>query len=162
VARVDKREVLRRLRARVGAELEAAIATQKEAHAAAVHEEARPESDKDTRATEGSYLARGLAMRVAELATASARLESLDLEALDLSTIAVGALVEVSDEANERLLYFIAPAGAGETIEVDGVVVLVITPRAPLCRALLGKETGDDVEFVAPRGARSLVIETID
>lgn len=158
--KVDKRAVLEALRARLAAELELAIATQRQAQAAAVHEEARPESDKDTRATEGSYLARGLAMRVAELSTACARLDALDLGAAT-DAVAVGAMVEVSDADDARTTYFIAPAGAGETIEIGEIAVAVITPKAPLCRALLGKEPGDDVEFDAPRGKRELVIEAV-
>jgi transcription elongation GreA/GreB family factor len=158
---IDKRGVLDELRRRVAAELESAIATQREAQAAAVHEESRPDSDKDTRAIEGSYLARGLAMRVAELTEASARLAALDLDAVAGDVVAAGTLAEICDESGRRSIYFIAPAGAGESIEIDGARVAVSTPRAPLGRALLGKEPGDVVDFVAPRGARELEIAAV-
>lgn len=158
---VDKSALLALLRERIATELATAIETQKEAQAAAVHSEAKAEGDKDTRATETSYLARGLAMRVAELTRASTLLDAMHLEG-DRDSIAVGSLVEVSDaDSGERSAYFIAPAGAGEVLEIEGISVAVITPKAPLCRALLGKRQDDDVEFKAPRGTRELVIEAI-
>ena len=55
------------LKAVLLAQLEAALATARAAHKAAVegatHAEARPENDKDTRGLEQSYLARGVAQR---------------------------------------------------------------------------------------------------
>lgn len=46
------------------------------ARAGATHEEAKPENDKDTRALEQSYLARGEAARVEEQRTALAEIEA--------------------------------------------------------------------------------------
>ena len=69
--RLDKAALLTALRAQIAADLDALIASQKRAHEGATHEEARPESDKDTRATEASYVARGLAERVSSLEGAS-------------------------------------------------------------------------------------------
>ena len=64
---LDKAAVLCALRERVGADLDALVRRQRDVQAGAVHEEKRAEHAKDTRATEQSYLARGLAERVAEL-----------------------------------------------------------------------------------------------
>lgn len=158
---IDKREVLAALRERVARDLEDAVASQRHAQQSATHEEARPESDKDTRATETSYLARGLAMRVAELTEASRLLEAMELPPKD-GPIRVGSLVSVSDaDTGAEARYFIAPAGAGVALELDGASIAVITPRAPLCRAMLGKQPGDEIEFVAPRGTRVLEIEDV-
>ena len=53
------------------AQLEAQLATLERAYAAsreaATHDEAKPENDKDTRALEQSYIARGQALRVEEM-----------------------------------------------------------------------------------------------
>ena len=71
--------------------------------AGATHEEAKPENDKDTRALEQTYLARGQAQRVVETRTDAARLRAMDLRRLDAAaTIVVGALIGVS--CVERLL----------------------------------------------------------
>ena len=59
------------LNAELVAMLEGTLATLEAAHAdaraGATHEQAKPENDKDTRALEQSYLARGQAMRIETL-----------------------------------------------------------------------------------------------
>ena len=64
---VDKVEILKLLRERVSADLATMSAAQRAVVDGATHEENRPENDKDTRALEQSYLARGQAQRVVEL-----------------------------------------------------------------------------------------------
>jgi hypothetical protein len=51
----------------LAADLETAERAQQAAREGATHEEAKPENDKDTRALEQSYVARGQAKRVEEL-----------------------------------------------------------------------------------------------
>ena len=63
----DKTEILRLLRESVSADLTTMSAAQRAVVDGATHEENRPENDKDTRALEQSYLARGQAQRVVEL-----------------------------------------------------------------------------------------------
>ena len=58
-----KRDLVRLL----AADLETLERAQQAAIEGATHEEAKPENDKDTRALEASYLARGQAMRLEEL-----------------------------------------------------------------------------------------------
>lgn len=155
MSRADKVAVLTELRARVAADLEAVTASHKESAAAATHEEARAEGDKDMRSTETSYVARGLAMRVAELREASAALANFALRSFgDDHAIAAGALVTVEDDDGAREQYFIAPAGGGQVI--DGV--RVVTPAAPLARALLGSRVDDEVSLASPRGRRVMTI----
>ncbi|HWZ89090.1 MAG TPA: hypothetical protein VNW92_09580, partial [Polyangiaceae bacterium] len=60
----DKARILSLLRARVAADLATMSAAQRAVVVGATHEENRPENDKDTRALEQSYLARGQAQRV--------------------------------------------------------------------------------------------------
>lgn len=61
--------------------------------------------------------------------------------------IGVGALVEVEDGETGKTL-FLAPAGAGEELTGPGGdgVFFVVSPAAPLGKALLGKRVGDVVE----------------
>ena len=47
----------------------------------ATHEEAKPENDKDTRALEQSYLARGQASRIADLKASLAALRAMPVRA---------------------------------------------------------------------------------
>ena len=74
---LDKALIVAELRQLLHADLEAVAASQQETQAGATHEESKPENDKDTRALESSYLARGLARRVGELQEAATLLEAL-------------------------------------------------------------------------------------
>lgn len=151
----DKRALLDAVRARVAADLEAITSSQRQIHAGATHEESRPENDKDTRALEASYLARGLAQRVAELEAAVRLLGAVALRDFGGDDpIGLTALVDVEDDDGLERRYFVLPAGAG--LEVDGVQV--VTPASPLGRALLGKREGDELELRTARKARTLTI----
>lgn len=120
----------------------------------ATHEEARPENDKDTRATEQSYLARGQTMRTEALAEALGRVRALRLvlpRGGEGATIAPGHVVhaEVStdDDAHERW-FFVAPGAGGTELHCDGRTVLVLSPKAPVARALMGRAAGEAFELV--------------
>ena len=145
---IDKKAVVDALRARVAADLDAAITSQRDAQAGATHEEARPEGDKDTRATEASYVARGLAQRVADLQEAASLLANMLVRRFgEDDVVAVSAVVTCEDENGAECLYFIAPAGGGIKLAVGGQTLGVITPASPLGRVMLGKRAGDDVEL---------------
>lgn len=126
--------------------LEHTLATLEAAHAdaraGATHEQAKPENDKDTRALEQSYLARGQAMRIETLKAGIAALSTMSLAEGDVGR--VGALIDAEEEDGEQSLFFLAPEGGGSKLK-GGVQVL--TPASPLGRALLGKRAGDEVEL---------------
>jgi len=126
----------------------------------ATHEEAKPENDKDTRALEQSYLARGQAMRVDDLSSALAAVQAMSLRPFrDDQPIAIGALVLVEEDDQERL-FFVAPEGGGTAL-ADGAVQ-VVTPRSPLGRALLGKCVGDACSLSVASRTRELVVVAIE
>src|SRR5262245_40614469 len=94
----DKRELLLKLMAAIDADLESATASQHSTQQGAVHDDARAEDDKDTRAIEQQYLARGLAQRVEELRDALAKLRALKVRDFgEDDPIALSALVTVVD-----------------------------------------------------------------
>src|SRR6478736_4959230 len=153
-AAIDKREILRLLRESVSADLRVVVDC-------ATHEENRPENDKDMRALEQSYLARGQAQRVVELQDALNLLKALELRAFTTeSRIALGALVTL-DDGKDLEHYFIAPAGGGVRVTVDTAEVRVVTPQSPIARALLGKQEGDDFELRTPQGVRECSIASV-
>lgn len=159
---VLKAAVLAGLRAQLEADLDAVTESQKRTQEGATHEEARPESDKDTRATESSYLARGLAKRVSELRNVLSQLANFSPRRFgDDDEIGLGALVTCDNEAGDPERFFLAPAGGGARIVVGEVAVSVITPESPLARALLGKTTGDEVELRTARATRTLEIASV-
>jgi transcription elongation GreA/GreB family factor len=157
----DKARILSLLRARVAEDLATMSAAQRAVVDGATHEENRPENDKDTRALEQSYLARGQAQRVVELQDALNKLKALELREFSASSaIALCALVTV-DDGRELAHYFIAPAGGGLRIELEGVEVRVVTPQAPIAQALLGKHEGDDLDLRTPQGVTELSISSV-
>jgi hypothetical protein len=158
---LDKPRVLSALQARLQQDLAIASEAQRRTQSGATHEESKPENDKDTRALESSYLARGQAQRVVELTRDLASVSALALRMFGAeSPIAVSALVEL-DDGERTAHYFLAPVGGGLTLDVDGVVVRVLTPASPLGRALLGQIVGSDVEVRTPHGRRQYSVVTV-
>lgn len=159
---ISKDEVLRALRELVEADLARAVEAQRETQRGATHEEAKPENDKDTRALEATYLARGLAERVVALENATAALAALKLRSFDADTpIALGALVTLAPEHGPAASYFIVPGGGGLKLTVGSHTVTTITLDAPLGRALLGAYQGDEVSVQTPQGPKQLEVERV-
>lgn len=110
------------------------------------HEDARAEGDKDMRATEASYVARGQAMRVEAIAGDLQRLVGAPLPKLkETDPVQGGALVLIADAADQALrrVLFVHPSGGGSELVVDGVHITVLGPQSPLGRALIGRFEGD-------------------
>jgi transcription elongation GreA/GreB family factor len=147
--------------ARTEAELTTALAAQRNAQQGATHEESRPENDKDTRAVESSYLARGQAVRVVGLETSLATLSAFTPRDYPPgSTVGLGALVSVSD-AQGTAHYFLVPAAGGGEVCADEVRVKPVTLQTPVGRALVGKQLGDEFELKTPGGLKEWCIESI-
>jgi len=158
---VDKVNVRAALVARLERDLAVAAEAQRRTQSGATHEENKPENDKDTRAIEQSYLARGQALRVVELTNELAVASALELRRFDAATpIAVSALVGL-DDGERTSFYFVSPAGGGLTLDVGDVAVRVLTPQAPLGRALLGQTLGSDVEVATPQGVRQYSVSSV-
>lgn len=162
----DKKALLDALLARLRADLAAVESSQRDTQAGAVHEEARPESDKDTRATEASYLARGLARRVEELGASLSQLSNLALRSFgDDDTVALGAVVaaEREDASGEvrEVSYFMVPSAGGIKLEHGGTTVHTLTPGSPLGQALVGKRVDDELEAGPAKARFTLTITAI-
>jgi transcription elongation GreA/GreB family factor len=154
----------RALKAELLALLEAQLATLTSAHRAAregaTHEEAKPEHDKDTRAIEQSYLARGQAARIEELQDSVAAVAALALRAFGpTDAVALGALVTLDEDEGAALRLWLAPGGGGSRLAGG---VQVTTPKSPLGQALLGRLAGDDVEVPAAGKRRLLAITRVE
>jgi transcription elongation GreA/GreB family factor len=144
---LDKKALLEALKARLEAELSRATKRAKDAADGATHEENRAEGDKDMRATEASYVARGQAGRASEIEESLVRVGALELLAFKPGArIAISALIELLHD-DKQLHYFLVPAAGGERLAVGGVDVQTITPQSPLGRALLGLTEGDEAEL---------------
>jgi transcription elongation GreA/GreB family factor len=137
--------------------------TRERAHRAALegatHEEAKPENDKDTRALEQSYLARGEALRVEELRQGLHAVRSMPTRAFgEDEPASVGALV-VTEQEGATTVLLLAPFGGGTRLA--GGAVQVVTPQSPLGRALLGKRAGDDCEIALAGRTREVSVSDV-
>jgi transcription elongation GreA/GreB family factor len=145
VSSLSRKQALRdELLRRLEADFETAVRAHEAACAGATDEEAKPENDKDTRALEQSYLARGQAQRVEELRLGIACVQAMPLRAFEADApVALGALVTV-EENDERHELFVAPHGGGTML--SGGSVRVVTPKSPLGHALVGRRAGDECQ----------------
>lgn len=157
---IDKQALITALHARLAARYESLVASQRSAQAGATHGESKQEHAKDMRAVEQQYLARGLAERAETLRDGVASLASLDARDFgEDEPVHAGGLVGLVDEDDRELVYLLAPAGGGETIEAGGVTVTVVTPQSPLGASLLGARVGDELEVDLGAKRRSVVVE---
>ncbi|MDG2304955.1 MAG: GreA/GreB family elongation factor [Candidatus Binatia bacterium] len=149
----EKAEIVAALRDRVRTQLEALTESQQASQAGAAHAEARSEHPKDTRSTEASYLARGLADRVGQLQSAIIGLAEFAPPALPpAAPVALGALVGVEDEDGATTVHFLVPQGGGEKLPFSTGVIQALSPASPLGQALLGRRAEDEFEVDLPRG----------
>jgi len=156
-----KAHLLDMLRAELTRELEAARQRAQDAAAHATHEENRPENDKDMRSTEASYIARGQADRVREIAHALAQLSTIPVRDLEKGeAIVVSAIVTVRHEASETT-YFVVPAAGGARLRDDVGEVQTLATTSPLGAALLGLSEGDEAEATMPHG-RTRITRTFE
>lgn len=156
---LDKRALRDELARIIAADLDTRERAHRAAREGATHEEARAENDKDTRALEQSYLARGEAVRVEQLRTALAEVQAMPLRPFrDGERAALGALVTL-EEDGEELAFWLAPHGGGTRL-AGGVQVL--TPTSPLGRAILGKVAGDDISVAVAGRTRELSIVRVE
>jgi len=95
--------------------------------------------------------------RVAELDDKLSRAEVIDVSQLGGDTIKFGATVKLVDEdTDEEVTYKIV--GEYEADVRSGKVSIT----SPIARALIGKEVGDSVEVITPKGSRSYEILSVE
>jgi transcription elongation GreA/GreB family factor len=155
-AKIALKEELARI---IAADLDTRERAHRAALEGATHEEAKPENDKDTRALEQSYLARGEALRVEELRQGLLAVRSMPTRAFGHDEpAAVGALV-VTEQDRATTVLLLAPFGGGTRLA--GGAVQVVTPQSPLGRALLGKRAGDDCEIALAGRTRDVSVSEV-
>ena len=168
---MNKKDILTRVQAAIEALLSQALAAATQAHNAAIDDQSKAETQYDTLAIEAAYLAEGQSKRITEL---KSQLQQLKAQSTDKSdVITIGALFSLaydskptdSDDAIKH--FYLLPCAAGTCITVDidqpeGLLsqsehrqpktsklkqsqkVYVITPEAPLGKALIGLTVDED------------------
>jgi transcription elongation GreA/GreB family factor len=158
---LDKQALFEELLAQLQRERDKALAAQQATAEGATHSESKADSDKDTRATEASYLARGQAERAEALSRDVQRLARMKLRSFEPeSPVALSALVTIESEEGTARRVFVAAAGGGLVLAEGSVSV--VTPQSPLGRVLIGATEGDSVELVRAGRTSSLEIVCVD
>jgi transcription elongation GreA/GreB family factor len=140
------------------AERDTLLAAQRATAGGVTHAESKADSDKDTRAIEASYLARGQGQRVESLILDVQRLASMKLRAFDADTpVALSAVVTLHNDEGQPSVVYLAAAGGGTALAAGDVSV--ITPGSPLGRVLIGATAGDVVQLA--RGGTSRAFEVV-
>ncbi len=118
------------------------------AHEAATHEENIAENKYDTLGLEAVYLATGQARRAEAIRQAIVAWRSFSPAPYSPSKgIQLGALVCLVDSSDKQQSFFIGPDGGNMTLGSGADLLQVISSRAPLAQAMLGKCEGDEVSF---------------
>lgn len=149
---MNKTELLNEVVLALQSLLTQAVTAAENAHKAAIDDQSVAETQYDTLAIEASYLAEGQSRRIDDLKAQIQQLEALqaetELQGAVNSEVSLGSLVWLDYDDGENKKVFILPCGAGIQLEVADEKVLVITPKAPLAKAILGKTVDDDFEIV--------------
>ncbi|MFT7674735.1 MAG: transcription elongation GreA/GreB family factor [Gammaproteobacteria bacterium] len=134
-----------------------------QAHEAATNGETVAENKYDTFGLEASYLAAGQSKRVSECEE-SIKIFKL-LEAQDFnpeSMIRPGALVTLEDAQNNIKYLFLSPVSGGLKVSFNQLEVTLVTPSAPLGKALMSQVLGDDITVLMGNEKQSYIILNID
>lgn len=151
---MNKTAIVRAIIERLEADLQLQIAAAADSHNNATSDETKSEGKYDTRALESSYLAEGQGRIAQELAEALKTYRGLHLRHFAAGEpIALTALVEL-EQGRSRDLYFLGPRSGGLEVRVEERDILILTPQAPLGRALLGRVSGANVSLDRGRSAR--------
>ncbi|MDQ7002029.1 MAG: GreA/GreB family elongation factor [Ghiorsea sp.] len=149
---MNKQTIFNRIMSQLEANIQVAQQAVKIAKDTATHKDCLGSSKYETMGTEASYLAKGQGERVLELQRAFAYFKPLayvQSQAESTRIIQLTSLVVLEDEDGKQQHFLLAAYAGGLKINFDKQHVTVITPQAPLGRALMGKEVGDVVEIKA-------------
>lgn len=145
---IDKPSLQALIVAALERDLDVAQRAAQTAYEAATHEENVAENKYDTLGLEASYLATGQVRRMAEITQALTRLRAWAVAAhAPERGIQVGDCVALEDAQGGIRLLLLAPDAAGLVVQAGGETITLITPRAPLGQALMGKHEGDDISM---------------
>jgi transcription elongation GreA/GreB family factor len=120
---------------------------------AATNEESKPENEYDTRALEAGYIAGAQSQRAREIEESLLVLKKLKLKSFTPSDkIDVTALVCLQTD-KETSWVFLLPRGAGQSINIQGHKIKVITGQSPLGEALLKQEVGETISVITAKNS---------
>jgi len=163
---MDKTELRAAILEALDGRYQGAIDAARRAHQTATDDENVADNKYDTLGLEASYLAQGQAERVTQCERDLAAFRLMDTHSFNVDTpIAVGALVElvdlVDDECDPQWL-FLGPRAGGLALTQNGIAITLITPSAPIGRALMGCHVDDEIEITVAGARKVYAIASVD
>jgi len=111
----------------------------------ATHADCLGSSKYETMGLEASYLAQGQGLRLLEVERALQYFNDLALSPVNGMVGLSSLFVLQDDQGNSQCLWLATEAG-GLKVQCGDALITVITPKAPLGRAVMGKAIHDSVE----------------
>jgi transcription elongation GreA/GreB family factor len=159
---ISKKQLLLQILFELKAVLKNAKDSAERAHKTATAKESIAENKYDTFGLEASYLAHGQSKRVAECeADLEAFKRLLEHNPLEEKNVLVGSLVLLIDELKVERYIFLGPAAGGLKLIYHKKEVVVVTPEAPIGKALLGRRVDDEIELSLGSQKKHYIIEQI-
>jgi len=144
----EKAAVLKKILLVLKKALQHAIRAADQAHATATHSDNVAENKYDTLGQEAAYLAHGQSLRIQECELEIEQFSKIPVDPFaQTAPIAIGALIELQDETENSSLFFLGPGAAGLKIIIGKREIVVVTPAAPLGKALLGRQRFDEINI---------------
>ena len=130
-----------------------------QAHEAATNGETIAENKYDTFGLEASYLAAGQSRRVSECEENVKIFKLLKVQDFKPeSLISLGALVELEDAQSNIKALFLSPVSGGLKVSVNQLELTLVTPSAPLGKALMNQSLGDDITVLMGNERQSYIV----
>lgn len=144
---MDKTRLLKHILDELESVYQGAVDAAMLAYNTATHGENVAENKYDTLGLEAAYLAQGQAQRVDECAADLSAFKGLTATGFSQSEpVAIGALVTIKDGPRSEQSLFLGPAAGGLKFTFQQKDIMIITPAAPLGKALMGHFVNDDIE----------------
>lgn len=159
---MNKVPIIRQILKNLDTELANAKEAAEQARLAATDEQSVAETQYDTLAIEAGFLAHGQSQRADELIIAIESIEKLAKQDIKTDSISLGNIVTLLDENDITHHFYMAPVAGGMTLKLEGLVVTVITPKAPLGQLLLSKHRDDEVVLTVANTTKEYIVEAID
>ncbi len=118
---------------------------------AAIESPGRMQSRYDSMKQELSYLVDSLYKRLGDLKKEILNLKKFSADETSFSKVGLGTIVEVESN-KEKKVFFMLPAGAGETVQDKELgEITILTFASPLGKSLFGKVEDEEITITAKK-----------
>lgn len=141
----DKRLIIEKLVSQLEQKTQIIAKAAENARQDSIVAEGRMQTRYGSEKEESGYLADGLMMRRNSVEQGIGVLSKLQLPE-NPERVTSGTLVRVR-EGSDLSYYFVLPYGGGETLEINGGEITILSPVSPIAKAMVNKRRGENFPF---------------